>query len=145
MIISWWIFQQPIEQCKQKVFWDLTRQKWMNYIQWVWLWLWWITSRQMCLKMKLQKNFSILKIVAKIICYCENMICIWPRCKGHLVNWFIVFSWCYIVFCTYTSSNETKHKTVTAWQLSSVLYQSYKSHRMIGLDWESNLRTIILS
>ena len=29
----------------------------MNYIQWVWLWLWWITSRQMCLKIELQKNF----------------------------------------------------------------------------------------
>ena len=61
------------------------------------------------------KELFNLKIVAKIICYCENMICsLWPRCKGHLVNWFNVFRWCYIVFCTYTSRNETKHKTVTA-------------------------------
>ena len=48
---------------------------------------------------KIAKELLNLKIVAKIICYCENMICsLWPRCKGHLVNWFIVFSWCYIVF-----------------------------------------------
>ena len=107
MIISCWIFQQPIEQCKQKVRFDEAK---MNELY----------SMSVALTMmdhikanvfenEIAKELFNLKIVAKIICYCENMICsLWPRCKGHLVSWFIVFSWCYIIFCTYTSSDETQ-------------------------------------
>ena len=64
---------------------------------------------------RIAKELLNLKIVAKIISHCENMICSpWQRCKGHLVSWFIVIDGAISFFCTYTSSNETKHKTVAA-------------------------------
>ena len=78
MIISCWIFQQPIEQCKQKVRFDEAK---MNELY----------SMSVALTMmdhikanvfenEIAKELFNLKIVAKIICHCENMICsLWPR------------------------------------------------------------------